>query len=271
MDFAMLVNAVVLGIVQGITEFLPVSSTGHLILCNLWFGFSDKNFADLFDVVIQAGSVLAVILYFWRRLFPIFSWQTPDERRGIYELWLKAGLGFLPAAALGMALKDPVQQYLYFPVPVSIALVIWGIAIIAIERRKAVAVRFPTASDLPLGIALAIGLIQCLALVPGTSRSAATICGALLLGASRVAAAEFSFFLAIPTILGAGVYSLLGTHIKLGASQMVSLGTGFAVAFFVSLAVVAFLMKFIAKHSFEPFGWYRIAIGLVVLASAAAY
>jgi len=274
MDFTQILNAVVLGIVEGVTEFLPVSSTGHLILFNRWFRFADGRFTNMFDVVIQSGAILAVILYFRKRLFPVYPGQTPEERRGILGLWLKAFIGFLPAVVVGVLAIDFIEAALMTPLVVAASLALWGAFIIVMERRKVAAEeageapRFAGVKDLTIPVVVAIGFIQCLGMVPGTSRSAATIVGAMLLGASRVAAAEFSFFLAIPTIVGASGYSLLkqvkeGLHI--GGPEIAVLATGTVVSFLVAWAIVAFFMNF-KKHDFRVFGWYRIALGLVVLA-----
>jgi undecaprenyl-diphosphatase len=275
MDFSQIINAVVLGIVEGITEFLPISSTGHLILFNMWFRFPSESFTKLFDIFIQSGAILAVIIYFRKRLLPVYKLQTPEERKDIRGLWVKAAIGFLPAIAIALLAKDIIDQYLMNPLVVAIALAFWGAVIILIETRNRTAVkagkafRFNSVKDLSIPIVVAIGFIQCLGMVPGTSRSAATIIGAMVLGASRVAAAEFSFFLAIPTLVGAGGYLLLKElkdGLTLGIQELVTLATGTAVSFLVAWAVVAFLMKFIQKHDFRGFGWYRIALGLGLIA-----
>lgn len=272
MDLSQIINAVVLGIVEGITEFLPISSTGHLILFNHWFHFSD-SFTKLFDIVIQSGAIFAVIIFFRKRIFPVYKLQTVDERKDIRSLWLKAVIGMIPAVIIGMLAKDFIETRLMHPIVVAVALAFWGLAIIIIESRNAVAAgktaRFNSVKDLSIPIVLGIGLIQCLGMIPGTSRSAATIIGAMLLGTSRVVAAEFSFFLAIPTLLGASAYLLykeLKSGLHLATQDWLTLATGTLVSFLVAWAVVAFLMNFIRKHDFRGFGWYRIVLGVVIIA-----
>ena len=275
MDLSQIINAIVLGIVEGITEFLPISSTGHLIIFNQWFRFSDPAFTKLFDIVIQAGAIFSVIIFFRKKLFPVYRDQTPEIRGDIRSLWLKAVIAFLPAALIGILAKHFIDEKLMQPLVVAIALAFWGAFIVFIETRNNQALKagrpfkFDTVKSLTIPIVIAIGYIQCLGMNPGTSRSAATIIGAMLLGASRIASAEFSFFLAIPTILGASVYSLfdygkkVGFH--LGKGDLISLAIGTLVAFLVAWAVVAFLMNFIRKHDFRGFGWYRIALGLGII------
>lgn len=279
MDFQQIISAAVLGIVEGVTEFLPISSTGHLILFNMWFRFPSESFTKLFDIFIQSGAILAVIIYFRKRIFPVYKAQTPAERQDIRSLWLKAIIGFLPAIVVALVAYDFIEAKLMTPLVVAGALAFWGLVIIVIETRNSnalaagIAPRFATVRDLSIPIVLAIGSIQCLGMIPGTSRSAATIIGALLLGASRVAAAEFSFFLAIPTLGGAGVYSLykqVRDGLSLGPQELAILATGTLVSFLVAWAVVAFLMKFIQKHDFRGFGWYRIALGLTLIALVVA-
>ncbi len=278
MDFLQIVTATVLGIVEGITEFLPISSTGHLILFNQWFKFANEGFTKLFDIFIQSGAILAVIIYFRKRIFPVYKIQSATDRQDIGKLWIKAVIGFLPAVLIGVLAKDFIQAQLMRPLVVAISLAVWGVFIIIIETRNNAAIkagksaRFSSVKDLTIPVVLAIGFIQCLGMIPGTSRSAATIIGAMLLGTSRVAAAEFSFFLAIPTIIGASGYSFLKelkSGIHLGSQELLILATGTLVTFVVAWAVVAFFMNFIRKHDFRGFGWYRIALGIVVVAALA--
>lgn len=274
MDFTSIVNAVVLGIVEGLTEFLPISSTGHLVIFNEWFRFESPGFTNTFNFVIQSGAILAVVLFFRKRLFPFYRTQTSEQRSDIGKTWLRTLIGFLPAVIAGLALSDFMDQHLLKPVVVAAALIVWGVVIILVERRnntrtlKGIGAKYDSVASMSISIVLCIGLIQCLAIVPGTSRSAATIIGAMLLGASRVAAAEFSFFLAIPTLIGAGVYSLykeLKSGISLSSSEILTLVVGTAVAFAVAYAVVAFFMRFIQRRDFQPFGWYRIVVGIAVI------
>lgn len=263
-----IINAVVLGIIEGITEFLPVSSTGHLILANQWFGFADKPFQNMFDITIQLGAILSVILFFRKKLLPVYKLQTPQDKKDIFGLWGKALIGFLPAAVIGLALNKAIDQHLMNLWTVSLALIGWGVVILVIEflpKKNSLT----SVSQLTIPLVLAIGLFQCLALVPGTSRSAATIIGAMLLGSSRVVASEFSFFLAIPTLGAASLYKLYdfwkNSTTGMDLHQWITLGTGFLVSFLVAWAVIAVFMKFISKHDFKPFGVYRIVLGTAFL------
>lgn len=251
-----LLSAIALGVVEGVTEFLPISSTGHLILVNQWFAF-EPGFTELFNVVIQLGAILAVVALYWKRLWP----AAP----GALGIWKKAAVAVVPALAAGFFFGDFVEEALFNPVTVAVALLVGGILLIVSERmgkRESIA----TVADMSYKTAFAIGLIQCLALVPGTSRSAATIVGALFLGASRVAAAEFSFFLAIPTMAAASGYSLLKGGAGMTGHQALVLAVGFAVSFLVAWAVIKAFMRFIQTRTFAPFGYYRIAAGALVLA-----
>ncbi len=252
--------AVILGIVEGLTEFLPISSTGHLILANEIVSFSDPRFAPLFDIVIQSGAIFSVLLYFRRRLLP-----TADaaQRKRVLSLWQAALVGVVPALFFGALLGNLIEEYLFSPMVVAGALFAGGIALIFIEKKESSA-RLSSAEDIPVKTALFIGFIQCLALIPGVSRSAATIIGAMLLGASRVAAAEFSFFLAIPTLLAATAYSLLKHATNITIHQAALLSIGFAVSFLTAYAVIALFMRWITTRTFAPFGWYRIALGIAV-------
>lgn len=254
------IKAIILGIVEGLTEFLPVSSTGHLILVNEWLSFSE-NFTVIFDVFIQMGAILAVIIYFRKEVFPPKISQVAE--RNYVNFWLKILTAFLPAAVFGYLLADAIEEHLFSAEVVTGSLFLGGIILVLIERRKH-PIRFETVSEMPFKMALFIGLFQCLAMVPGTSRSAATIIGALVLGASRKLAAEFSFFLAIPTILAASVYSLLKGGAQFSGNNILILAVGVIVSFIVALGVIRFLMDFIRKHSFMVFGYYRIVLALII-------
>lgn len=255
-----------LGVIEGFTEFLPVSSTGHLILAQCWLTLPSKEFKDLFDIIIQLGAILAVVVYFYRRLAP-WTAPTPEARRVVWQLWFKVIIGVLPAIGIGLIFGDSIENHLMRPVVVASALAIGGALLIVIEKRRHT-IRFETVADLTVGFALAIGFIQCLAMIPGTSRSAATILGALLLGASRKAAAEYSFFLAIPTMCAASGYALLKALPHLSAIAWGPLAVGFGMSFLVAFASIAFLMRYIQRHDFKLFGYYRIVLGLLVLAAA---
>lgn len=258
-----IVKALILGIVEGLTEFLPISSTGHLIIVNEFVNFTG-SFAKMFDIVIQLGAILAVVVYFWNKLWPFGGNKTRLEKNEIWGLWMKTVVGVIPAIVLSLLFWDYVEEYLFNPVTVALALVVGGIALIFLEQRKMQG-KIATVASLSYSTAFFIGLIQCLAMIPGTSRSAATIIGAMLLGASRVAAAEFSFYLAIPTILGASVFSLYKMGLPTSANEYLVLVTGFITAFLVAWLVIAGFMKFISRRDFKPFGYYRMILGALVL------
>ncbi len=258
------VRAIVLGIVEGLTEFLPISSTGHMVLVEPLLGIQGGDpFWNAFDIFIQIGAILAVILYFWRRLWRLTF--HPAEQPIHQHFLVKLFIAFLPAAVLGKLAGDFIEGYLKFPLPVALALIVGGIGILLIER---VSTR-PKVSDagtITLTQAFLIGVAQCAALWPGMSRAAATIMGGLLVGLSTAAAAEFSFFLAIPTLVAAGGYSLLKHRHDIHGEGALLLGIGFFVSFVVALLVVAAFMRYIQTHKFRPFAIYRIVLGLVVLA-----
>lgn len=258
-----IIKAVILGIVEGLTEFLPVSSTGHLIIVNEVVNFTG-SFAKMFDIVIQLGAILSVIVYFWYKLFPFGNSKTPLEKSESWNIWKKTIVGVLPALILGATLGKHIEEYLFYPVTVALALIIGGIALIILERRETKE-HINSITSLSYQTAFFIGIIQCLAMIPGTSRSAATIIGAMLLGTTRVVAAEFSFFLAIPTLFAASAYSLLKTGFNLNTAQLQLLVIGFVVSFLVAWVVIAGFMKFITKKDFRPFGYYRILLGVFVL------
>jgi len=260
----MFLQAIILGIVEGITEFLPISSTGHLILVNQAINFTG-DFAEMFDIVIQLGAILSVIVYFWKRLYPLNPGLTGDEQKAVWSLWSKAIVGVLPALIIGAALEHKIKEYLFNPPVVAGALIIGGIILIIIESRKKQA-SITSVASLSYKTVIAIGFIQCLAMIPGTSRSAATIIGAMLLGASRATAVEYSFFLAIPTMVAASGYSLLKHGTSLSCTQWQVLAVGFFVSFLVAWGVIAFLMNFIRKHDFKLFGYYRIILGVLIVA-----
>jgi len=256
------VNAFILAVVEGITEFLPISSTGHLILVESLLSLGDDEaFNKAFIVIIQFPAILSVCLYFWRQLWPIREGKLDPDT---VALWVKVVVAFLPAAVLGLLLDDFIESLLDSEAVVAITLILGGIILILIERREHTG---ETASikDLSYKQAVGIGLIQCLAMIPGTSRSGATIVGGLLLGANRVVAAEFSFFLAIPTMVGATTLKVLKNGVDFSAHQWGLLALGSVVSFLVAYGVIAFLMAFIKKHSFSAFGVYRIVLGVIVL------
>lgn len=259
MDFFV---ASLLAVIEGITEFLPISSTGHMILVEDYLKLgTDTGFADTFMVAIQLPAILAVVVYFWNVLWPFG--RAKDTARIIW-LWIKIVAAFLPAAILGFLFDDLIEAWLFNSVTVALALIVGGVILIALELRPP-RNTMPTVHDICLGKGILIGLFQCLAMIPGTSRSAATIIGGMLLGASRPAAAEFSFFLAIPTMLGATTLKMLKNGLDFTPHQWGLLAVGSVVSFVVAYAVVAAFMRYIRSRSFAPFGYYRIALGLVVL------
>jgi undecaprenyl-diphosphatase len=254
-------KAIVLGVVEGITEFLPISSTGHLILVNEWVRFSE-SFTKLFDVFIQMGAMLAVVFFFAPRLLPIG--KNIFQKKEIYSIWKKVILAVFPALILGALLGNYIETTLFNPVTVAIALMFGGLLLLVIEDYRH---RSPITSmqSVSYMTAFLIGCFQCLAMIPGTSRSAATIIGAMLLGTSRQVAVEFSFFLAIPTLAAATVYSLHKHGLVMTLHEKLVLLTGFGVSFVVAWIVIAGFMAYISKRDFKGFAYYRILLGLAVL------
>lgn len=256
-----IIKAIILGIVEGLTEFLPVSSTGHLILVNQWLSFSEE-FTVLFDIFIQLGAILAVVVYFRKDVLPSGLKQVTDKAYLLF--WSKILMAFVPAVVFGVLFAGVIEEKLFNALTVSISLFIGGILLILIDKENRTSI-FSTVQQMPYKTAVYIGLFQCMAMIPGTSRSAATIIGALILGCSRKLAAEFSFYLAIPTILAASVYSLLKTKHLFTGHDIIVLSTGFLVSFIVALAVIRFLMDFIRKHTFRLFGYYRIILAIIIM------
>jgi len=258
-------KAVLLAIVEGITEFLPISSTGHLILVEDFLQLSqDTDFCHQFAVIIQLPAIISVVIYFWKDLSPIGA--TPERRRDLYKLWFNTLVAVAPAMVLGYFAYDYLADNLFSPVPVALALFVGGVVLILVERIDH-KVSIESVMDITVRMALAIGMFQCLAMIPGVSRSAATIIGAMLLGASRPAAAEFSFFLAIPTMLAATGYSLMKSGFYFTVEQSLVLILGSAVSFIVAYAVIAGFMHYIRNRSFAVFGYYRVALALIVIAA----
>ena len=256
-----IIKSIILGTVEGITEFLPISSTGHLILVNEWLSF-DESFTVMFDIVIQLGAILAVVVYFWRRLWPFVN--DIAKRKEILITWQKTIVGVIPAIILGGLLGSWIEDKLFNPWVVAVALIFGGLILIYVEKKQ-IKPRYNSLAEIPWQIIIGIGFIQCLAMVPGTSRAAATIIGALIFGASRIAAVEFSFFLAIPTMAAATAYSLLKHGLVMSGSEVVILAVGFMVAFLVALAVIKFFINYIKQHDFKLFGWYRLVLGILVI------
>jgi undecaprenyl-diphosphatase len=264
-DSVLLLKAAVMGLVEGLTEFLPISSTGHLILAGALLGFDDDK-AKVFDIAIQTGAILAVIIVYWakiRHTLWAVRYNTDAQR-----LVMNVVLGFLPAVVLGLLFGKIIKAHLFTPEVVATTFIIGGFIILWAERRPASVVRLESVDDLRGRDALKVGLVQCLAMIPGTSRSGATIIGGMLLGLSRKAATDFSFFLAIPTLIGAGAYSLYKERALLSLADAPVFAVGLVVSFLSAWVCVRWLLKFISTHSFEVFAWYRIAFGLVVLVTA---
>lgn len=268
MDIIEILKAVLFGIVEGITEWLPISSTGHMILLNEFVTLNvSEDFWEMFLVVIQLGAILAVVILFWNKIFPFRFKEKPVVQKDIFVLWFKILVACVPAAVVGLAFDDVLDALFYNPWCVAIALIVFGVAFILIENRnKEMTPKVTELGQITYQTALMIGVFQLIAAVfPGTSRSGATIVGALLIGVSRTVAAEFTFFLAIPVMLGASLLKLLKFGFSFTGEELVILVVGMAVAFAVSVAVIRFLMGYIKKHDFKVFGWYRIALGVLVL------
>lgn len=268
MDIIEILKAVLFGIVEGITEWLPISSTGHMILLNEFVTLNvSEDFWEMFLVVIQLGAILAVVLLFWNKIFPFRFKEKPVVQKEIFVLWFKILVACVPAAIVGLAFDDVLDALFYNPWCVAIALIVFGIAFILIENRnKEMTPKVTELGQITYQTALMIGVFQLIAAVfPGTSRSGATIVGALLIGVSRTVAAEFTFFLAIPVMLGASLLKLLKFGFSFTGEELVILAVGMVVAFAVSVAVIRFLMGYIKKHDFKVFGWYRIMLGALVL------
>ncbi len=268
MDIMEILKAVLFGIVEGITEWLPISSTGHMILLNEFVTLDvSPEFWEMFLVVIQLGAILAVVLLFWNKIFPFRFKEKPVVRKDIFVLWFKILAACIPAAVIGLAFDDVLDALFYNPWCVAIALIVFGIAFIVIENRNKNAVpKITELHQITYQTAFLIGIFQLLAAVfPGTSRSGATIVGALLIGVSRTVAAEFTFFLAIPVMLGASLLKVLKFEGPITSAETIILLVGMVVAFLVSVFVIRFLMGYIKKHDFKVFGWYRIALGAAVL------
>ena len=268
MDFLIeLLKVILLGIVEGITEWLPVSSTGHMILVEelVSLRLSDE-FMEMFRVVVQLGAVLAVVVLYFRKLFPFTKDKSPAERKSCFRLWGMILIACVPAAVIGVLLDDWLDAHLYNYITVAVTLIVYGIAFILIEKRnKNRRAAIGTVDEIDAGTALKIGLFQVLSLIPGTSRSGSTILGGMLCGVSRPAGAEFSFFLAIPVMLGASFLKLLKFGFDFSMWEIIILAAGTLVAFITSLVAIRFLVSFVRRHSFAVFGYYRIVLGVLVL------
>lgn len=263
-----ILKAILFGIIEGITEWLPISSTGHMILLNEFVTLDvSPEFWEMFLVVIQLGAILAVVLLFWNKIFPFRFKDKPVIQKDIFTLWFKILVACVPAAVIGLAFDDVLDALFYNPWCVAIALVVFGVAFIVIENRnKSASPQITALGEITYQTAFLIGVFQLVAAVfPGTSRSGATIVGALLIGVSRTVAAEFTFFLAVPVMLGASLLKVVKFGFDFTGMETIILLTGMVSAFIVSIIVIRFLMGYIKKHDFKVFGWYRIVLGAAVL------
>ena len=269
LNFAEILKIIFLGIVEGVTEWLPISSTGHMLLVDEFISLNmSEAFKEMFFVVIQLGAIIAVIVLFWNKMFPF---QFKDKSSSVIKtdtfiLWFKVAFACVPSAVMGVLFDDFLEAHLHTPVIISAMLIIYGILFIIIEdwNKK----RTPVTNDLTdisFKTAFIIGAFQVLSLIPGTSRSGATIIGALLIGVSRVAAAEFTFFLAVPTMIGASLFKLVKFGFNFTSGELFALIFGMVIAFLVSVFVIKFLMSYIKKHDFKVFGWYRIILGAAII------
>ena len=270
MDIALLIKAAIMGIVEGLTEFLPISSTGHLILAGALLGFDDAK-AKVFDIAIQTGAIFAVILVYWQKIRDTLI-ALPNEKQA-QRFALNVLVAFVPAVLLGLLFGKAIKDNLFTPAVVASTFILGGFVILWAENRhknNPAAARIQEVEAMTVMDAIKVGLVQCLAMIPGTSRSGATIIGGMLLGLSRKAATDFSFYLAIPTLIGAGVYSLYKERALLSLADVPMFGVGLVFSFFSAWLCIRWLLRYISSHSFVPFAWYRIVFGMVVLVTAEA-
>ena len=269
LSFIEILKVVFLGIVEGITEWLPISSTGHMLLVDEFITLdASDSFKDMFFVIIQLGAILAVVTIFWNKMWPF---QMKDKTQSVFKkdtwsMWFKTVVACIPGAVVTLLFDDFIETHLHTAVVISIALIFYGIAFIVIENwNKTRTPKVETLNDITYKTAFFIGMFQVLSIIPGTSRSGATIIGALLLGVSRVAAAEFTFFLAVPVMFGLSALKLIKFGLSFTSAELAILIIGCVVAYLVSIVVIKFLMGYIKKHDFKIFGWYRIVLGVIVL------
>ncbi len=267
LSLAELLKVILLGVVEGLTEWLPVSSTGHMILVDEFIRLDvSKGFMDMFLVVIQLGAILAVVALNFEKLNPFSSWKTKREKKDTVQLWMKVILACIPAAVIGLMFNDYMEEHFMTAPVVASTLIFYGAMFIWVENYNKN--RRPSVTDLAkldYRTAFIIGMFQVLSLVPGTSRSGATILGGILFGASRYVAAEFTFFLAIPVMFGASLLKMVKFGLHYTGTELLILAVGMVTAFIVSILSIKFLLQYIKKNDFKPFGWYRIALGIIVL------
>lgn len=265
-----ILKVIIIGIVEGITEWLPISSTGHMILCDEFVSLNmSGEFKDMFFYVIQLGAIIAVPVMFWNKMFPfnLTDKAKPLIKKDIFSMWFKVVAACIPSAVFGILFDDYVEAHFGTPLTISLMLILYGVAFIVVEKlNKNKPSKVETLSDITYSLAFIIGLFQVLSIIPGTSRSGATIVGALIFGVSRTAAAEFTFFLALPTMIGASLLKLLKFGFSFTGAEIVILVLGMIVAFVVSLMAIKFLMNYVKKHDFAAFGIYRIILGAIILA-----
>lgn len=263
-----LLKVVILGIIEGITEWLPISSTGHMILVEQLIPLNvTYEFMEMFRVVIQLGAILAVVILYFHKLNPFAPSKTKEEKASTWDIWFKVLVGCIPAGVIGVLFDDWFDAHFYNYQTVAVTLIVYGILFIIVENRnKSRTAKITTFGELTYTTAILIGMIQILSIIPGTSRSGSTILGAILLGTSRYIAAEYSFFLSIPVMFGASFIKLIKFGFNFTGTEFALLAMGMLVAFVVSIFAIRFLMGFIKKNDFKAFGWYRIALGVIVLA-----
>jgi undecaprenyl-diphosphatase len=265
LDITLLIKAALMGIVEGLTEFLPISSTGHLILAGSLLGFNDAK-AKVFEIAIQTGAIFAVMLVYWQKILETMVALPTDKKA--QQFALNVLIAFVPAVVLGLLFGKMIKENLFTPLVVASTFIVGGFIILWAEKRQQTAVRVHSVDDMSALDAIKVGLVQCLALIPGTSRSGATIIGGMLLGLSRKAATDFSFFLAMPTLIGAGVYSLYKERQVLSAADIPMFAVGLIFSFISAWLCVRWLLRYISTNSFAPFAWYRIVFGIIVLVTA---
>jgi len=269
LDFIQILKVIFIGIVEGITEWLPISSTGHMLLTDEFVSLNMTDaFKDMFFYVIQLGAIIAVPVMFWNKMFPfnLTDKTKPIIKKDIFSMWFKVLVAVIPSAILGILFDDMVEEHFGTPLTISLMLIIYGVAFIVIEKiNKNKTPKVSGISEITYSLAFVIGLFQVLSMIPGTSRSGATIIGALIFGVSRTAAAEFTFFLALPTMIGASLIKLLKFGLSFTGAEIIVLILGMAVAFIVSLMAIKFLMDYVKKHDFKLFGIYRILLGTVII------
>lgn len=260
------IKVFILSLVEGLTEFIPVSSTGHMIIVDQFLKLSNnKSFVNAFQIIIQLGAILAVVVYYWDKIYPFSKKHSKSKKKEIIEMWIKIVIAFLPSAIFGFLLDDIIEAKFFNAITVSIMLIFYGIILIFMENRKNTKIYYKNISQLPIKTAIFVGLFQCLAMIPGTSRSAATIIGGVFLGLSRILATEFSFFLAIPTMLGASTLKIIKMGAVLSLYEWFLISLGFVFSFIIAFLVIKVFLDYIKKNDFKIFGYYRIILGIIML------